>query len=229
MSRRLREPGGQALHHGRDAGHHGHHGDRNLQQPGVRDLGEAQGKGVRGGQKVTGIRPLGRQGHHTAVHGDAEFRQQAPDLGTGVEPPHAEGNRGDLETAFHRRHQVGKLVPQDFPGQPLGGHRFGAGQIHKRRGVPGMQVGADFSAVAIPPGGQHPAGSPVLGHRISDQEGQGQAELLGDKSQALQGRDVGHTRRRAGITARKQAFFFHVDGDYQFHFGFFGLFLKGLS
>ena len=80
-----------------------------------------------------------------------------------------------------------------------------------------VQVGADFRPVEVPPPGQDPAGGGVPGHLVGDQERQGQAEIPGNEGQTLQCRNVGHPRRRAGIEAGKQPFFFHVDGDYQFH------------
>ena len=80
-----------------------------------------------------------------------------------------------------------------------------------------MQMDADLRAVAVPPLGQDPAGGGVPGHLVGDQQRQGQAEIPGDERQTLQFRHIGHPRGSAGIVAEKQPFFFHVDGDHQFH------------
>ena len=178
-----------------------------------------RGKGSAGVRKKRWIGVFAGEGRHAAVHLEAELRQEAEDLGPRIKPPHAEGPGGDRQGVLDLGGQGGKFVPEESPGQAFGAHRFRVGQISKRRGVPGMQMEADLGAEVVPPLGQDPAGGGVPGHPVGDQERQGQAEIPGDEGKARQGRHVGHPRGRAGIVAEKQPFFFHVQGDYQFHGG----------
>jgi hypothetical protein len=77
-------------------------------------------------------------------------------------------------------------------------------------------MGADLRAVQVPPASQEVAGRRVPGHLIAHQQGQGEAELAGDKFQPAKLGDVGNAGD-AGILAGKEPFFLHVETDDELH------------
>jgi hypothetical protein len=82
-----------------------------------------------------------------------------------------------------------------------------------------MQMRPDFGPMPLLPLRQDWAGVVIAGYLVTQQQSQRQAELPGNEFQAVQRRDIFDAGRSAVIATGKQAFFFNVYADNQFHSG----------
>jgi hypothetical protein len=200
------------------------------QGPGQRNLREGrneQGRGCRGVRFRHGRRPIGirrgqkvvrpgvvkhAQGADRAVQGNAFRRQQGPQRGLAVTPAHAEaGQRRGLEVAPGLQ-QVVQACPQQGAGQ--GVRARGRAVVHRvrteGRGAPVVKMRGDFRAAAIAHPGQVRPGLRVGEYRMGAEQGEGKAQLPGQRRKLAQQGHVAHAAARGGVAARKQAFFLHV-------------------